>query len=459
MKNVKLAILFILSILLITGLMSCASGGEEKSAEVSDEASDEVSSITEQSSETEKNEKSQPESKEVKHSVNVYNIKDYGAKGNGSDDSAYIQAAIDICAAAGGGTVYLPTGVYTVGKTIYKKANVSIVGDGMWSTRLVWNGASDSAVINTANEALWGTSIENLFITTSGVEKVTGILGGSTLQKYNSAIGTFKNLVFSGLYCGIDGSAEPEGVGIFDCLFENIFCSSCTNGLHLYGSGNTIIHPRIATCEAGLVLDYLNGESFDGVHVIGGIFASNVTDILIPSKGGTRPCDFVGTWFENASRGILNITNPATRIMNLTFRDCMLNSSADNNNYFLFDASNAMGVVTLDSCTVVTYAGIKAPTDKSSVLAMTNLQVYDGSGSYIISDRDNGNYSKTVNGDKTAYRIAHSLEAVPTTVNLTPTTPVSAASEYYVTVDENYITVNFVTAPVGEIGFYWEAIR
>lgn len=466
----KRLLTIILSLMLITGLTACGTGDKndknesilssetEGSSNETQSSAESSAESSEESTDNEKSEQSQTDN-EVKNTVNVYNVCDYGAKHNGLDDSAYIQAALDACSSAGGGTVYLPAGTYTVTNTLYKKANVSIIGDGMWSTKLLWKGAGNSAMINTSNEALWGTSIENIFFFASGAEKVTGILGGSTLDKYNSAIGTFKNLVFSGIYCGISGDAEPQGVGIFDCLFENIFCSSCTYGLHLYGSGNTIIHPRIATCEAGLVLDYLNGESFDGVHVIGGIFAANVTDILIPSKNGTRPCDFVGTWFENASHGIINITNPGTRVMNLTFRDCMLNSAADNNNYFLFDASNASGTVTLDSCTVVNYAGIKAPTDKNSVLAMTNLQVYDSAGNYIINDRDNGHFTYTASGNKTTFTIKHKLKAIPSSVIVTPSTAAVAEGGYYVIADENYITITFINAPSGELGFYWEVIR
>ncbi|HPE96105.1 MAG TPA: hypothetical protein PLT66_08580, partial [Bacillota bacterium] len=312
---------------------------------------------------------------------------------------------------------------------------------------------------DTSNESLWGTSVEGIFFKKrSAVSKVTGILGGSTLTNYNSAIGSFKDLVFYGLYCGISGDAEPDGVGIFDCYFENIFMSDCTYGFHLYGSGNTIIHPRVSTCKAGLVLDYLNGESFDGVHVIGGIFAANTIDILVPSKNGTRPCDFVGTWFETAAQGILSITNANTRVMNMTFRDCMLNSSADGKNYFLFDASNAVGVVTLDSCTVVTYAGIVEPKSSAGKLAITNLQVYD-STTYVINDSDQGSASFTGDGTKTVFTVVHSVGKTPSFVNVTPSSAAAAEGTYYVTADDKRVTVTFTKAPAkGEIvSFYWQA--
>src|SRR6266536_2388820 len=47
----------------------------------------------------------------------VFNVKDYGATGRKSDDALpAIQKAINTCAAAGGGTVFLPAGEYTSGQ-------------------------------------------------------------------------------------------------------------------------------------------------------------------------------------------------------------------------------------------------------------------------------------------------------------------------------------------------------
>ena len=58
--------------------------------------------------------------------VGTYNVRDFGAKGDGQAlDTAAIQAAINQCSADGGGTVLLPQGVFLTG-AIQLKSNVTL---------------------------------------------------------------------------------------------------------------------------------------------------------------------------------------------------------------------------------------------------------------------------------------------------------------------------------------------
>jgi len=57
----------------------------------------------------------------------TYDVRSYGATGNGStNDSAAIQQAVDAAAAAGGGVVEFPSGTYKSANTIHLKSNVTI---------------------------------------------------------------------------------------------------------------------------------------------------------------------------------------------------------------------------------------------------------------------------------------------------------------------------------------------
>jgi len=56
----------------------------------------------------------------------TYNIRDFGAKGDGATlDTAAVQAAIDACNKDQGGTVLVPAGVFLIG-TIEMKSNVTL---------------------------------------------------------------------------------------------------------------------------------------------------------------------------------------------------------------------------------------------------------------------------------------------------------------------------------------------
>src|SRR5215217_6593342 len=57
----------------------------------------------------------------------TFNVRDFGATGNGStNDSAAIQRAIDAAANAGGGIVQFPSGSYKSANTIHLKSNITI---------------------------------------------------------------------------------------------------------------------------------------------------------------------------------------------------------------------------------------------------------------------------------------------------------------------------------------------
>ena len=61
----------------------------------------------------------------------VYNVLDYGALTDGTDASTSIQAAIDAAETAGGGTVFLPAGIYSIETgLIVDNDNVLLVGEG-----------------------------------------------------------------------------------------------------------------------------------------------------------------------------------------------------------------------------------------------------------------------------------------------------------------------------------------
>ncbi len=322
------------------------------------------------------------------------------AVGNGIvDDQPAIQAVIDY-AHINKYNVYIPNSVYRLNNTLKRKGYVSIYGQSFMLTELKFYKANGGAVIDMVNEPLHGVTIQGFKITKdqSVTGNTIGILGGSTLQLYNSAIGTFRDIRISGLTYGICGNGEPTGVGIFDCMFENIFISDCFIGIRFDGSGNILKHPRIVRCDIGISFEYLNAESYAGINVIGGVFIQNGYDVGIPNIEGIRPCSFNGTWFEQASSGLINIPNVDTKLMSLSFRDCMLSISGQ---LPMLNAQNAVGPITIDTCTVAqvgtSSTEIIAPTSTEGVLKVSNtLKILNDDTRSILNFSKNNAWSKVL---------------------------------------------------------------
>lgn len=68
-------------------------------------------------------------SPQLKNVAKVFNVKDYGAVGNGTtNDLTAIQNAINAASTAGGGTVFFPAATYSVNNRIVPKSNVTLLG-------------------------------------------------------------------------------------------------------------------------------------------------------------------------------------------------------------------------------------------------------------------------------------------------------------------------------------------
>ena len=113
-----------------------------------------------------------------------YNVRAYGATGNGKDlDSPSINKAIDACAQAGGGTVYFPAGTYLSG-SIHLKDNIHLLIDAgatvlgapqsmnaydeteSWPTN---NPYQDGGHCYFHNSLIWGVGLTNVSITGQGM--------------------------------------------------------------------------------------------------------------------------------------------------------------------------------------------------------------------------------------------------------------------------------------------------
>lgn len=379
---------------------------------------------------------------------NTINVKQFGAYGdNTHDDSTAFNYGLEFLNSIGGGTLYIPDGDYKISSIITGKEYVNIIGQNMRKTHLINDGLN--YLFNFKNVNLNGLIIKNLNCTSNNRSGICFAFG-STLEAYNSAILTIENILIQNFNIGIYGGLVSDGVGLFDSILNNIWTDNCLIGINCYGSGNSIIKPRFTNCDTGISLGYLNGESYDGGEVNGGIFILNKYDIAIPNPNGIRPLSFNDCWFEQSEYGIINILNANTKVMNLTFKNCMFNTNTTV--YDLLNFYNILGNINLEDNTIIQAIdngkiNIINPSNTNSKIYNRNTFIikYDGSTTRYIN-KINGQISKV--GDNNNWiTITHNQGKIAKEVVITPLNEDARnLGNFYVDLTINEIIIYFTNS-------------
>jgi hypothetical protein len=163
-------------------------------------------------------------------SLFYYNVKNYGAEGDGAtDDTAAIQAAIVAANAAGGGTVFFPAGVYILTSALDLLADVSFLGSDIESTE----------IRQTGNDSLMDCEATN-----SRAAELRGIYFNRTYAGAEHDLIYFDEMNLSFVNCAF-GSASATGdlihgestsgaciLSVFACrFFVDAAYSSCVEAL------------------------------------------------------------------------------------------------------------------------------------------------------------------------------------------------------------------------------------
>ncbi len=152
----------------------------------------------------------------------VVDVRTHGARGAGTgDDTAALQAAIDACAAGGGGMVFLPRGTYPITAQIRVPAFVRVVGVGGEASRIVAapRFPTDTALVRIGNgkDYAYSCGLEHLVIECSHVYGSTGVFS-SDLQEN----GGVSNVVINSYHrhaVHLDGA---QGIGISNWYLQNL---------------------------------------------------------------------------------------------------------------------------------------------------------------------------------------------------------------------------------------------
>jgi hypothetical protein len=210
------------------------------------------------------------------------NVADFGAKGDGSDATSAIQAAINSTSGSGD-TIYIPAGTYGVSSTITLSYvnGIRIVGDGLEATRLQ---PSNSMAGHPVIQIVDGMhdSVESLSILGSpGNPPSAGIESDSAL----GAEGT--HLTLRDLTIGSDSAGSIVDGVKFDAptnadynndmgFFENVVIRNFTHAGYAIMHSNSLVHTIVGgTIANGPIGVYAQAGSFKmmGTHF------DNLTDV------------------------------------------------------------------------------------------------------------------------------------------------------------------------------------
>lgn len=269
----------------------------------------------------------------------VFNVKDYGALGDGvTDDTSAIQAAIAAIPISGGGTshgyqLYFPPGKYLIADTLVignRRVSIhgggaSIMGSGSASIIYQSNANKDIIDFTTGSADTFGVN-GIMFLGTSTAGTGRGLVLGSAAQACFD--GHFSNNWFVGI-----PDKCIHGINVQGCHFlDNGFDSSATDSYGLYmtkgldnvivgnrlfgqegsgivlleGDNNTINSNHIDFCggandtSAGIYINVnaAGGKGARGTTICGNNFRANINDIVLNGNGGVNAsntgCNDVG---------------------------------------------------------------------------------------------------------------------------------------------------------------------
>ena len=198
-----------------------------------------------------------------KKARDVLNVKDFGAKGDGStDDTAAIQAAIDYAVAAGRRSVYFPAGTYIVTSPLHAQVETGTTTVGGSTKSRYTYGMG----LTLRGEQVGKTVLRKTEQATYTIPANNNINGGSTVDT---------TLFF--------GGTEGTGLYVSDLSIENASTGEC---YAIYATRARCVLERLNVCT-----------NSHGIYLYG--WLNNLTDIIITAKEK-------GLWVANATSTVCN---------------------------------------------------------------------------------------------------------------------------------------------------------
>jgi Pectate lyase superfamily protein len=208
------------------------------------------------------------------------NVSDFGAKGDGKDQTAALQAAIN-SVPAGGDTIYLPKGYYGVSAplVISNTQGLRLLGDGIYATVIAPTpavaGKPVVQFVNTQDSTVEALTVagQSSGAPSAGIESdATAGKGASHLTVRNVSVGWLSsNTLVNGIVMNAASGATNSGG-----FFENVAILNFTHAAYAFehpnASGQALVGGSISYGPIGI---YSQGASF---KVTGTYFQANDVD-------------------------------------------------------------------------------------------------------------------------------------------------------------------------------------
>jgi hypothetical protein len=330
----------------------------------------------------------------------AYNVKAYGAKGDGStDDRAAIQAAIN-AAASSGGVVYFPAGTYYLSSGLSTTSNkVTFLGANSSAVVLkMMSATGDTLAITADNAYVYGLSFWPGVNRTSGAE----------LHVKNVGIGgVIKDII-------IRGATYKPYNGIF---LENTNTISLMDAIVYDATGTAAVYLKCSTDSPSSC-----GAMLDRVTAGGG-----TSSLLIQASTGKA---FAGTTIANSGFGSGSSygiwLDPNGGIVNEVFANNIMVGSYSSRGIYLYGGSGTgaghkFNNVYIGSSTTGVTAGIEI-LSMFKWIELTNIQHAGKGNAIVIRGADNvriANSSISCNGESGQIGVFVADDANNAAVNVT----------------------------------------
>lgn len=268
----------------------------------------------------------------------LFNVKEYGAKGDGvKDDTAAIQAAIN--AAPSGGCVFLPPGTYLISGTLTINTSIRFCGFGVTTTIV-----TSSPTLDMISVTQWMVEIDHLTLNSSvtrtagyAINHATGsnlrahdmfINGQYIAVQLNGILDTLDAMVIRDFaYCGIliNGGTDQT---LSRIVMDNAV-KPTDSGIKVENTGALFISDcDIIRSNRDLHIGSSIGAGVYAVYVVNTYFDTADYGVVMDGTGDIQRFKFSNCWFSSHSGSGILLNN--TKITAVDFVNCdILGNGAD----------------------------------------------------------------------------------------------------------------------------------